>query len=99
MAFDQDEFRRAKKSFLNLLGGKVIQLEDTPLSLKAGFEKLLKKITEMEKGREFSIPVLILLIDELITWCDFTKNQLIELKWFVKFQRSYLCSNPEEKEK
>lgn len=82
-----NQFREDKKDFLKWLGGKVLQLEDAPLSLRADFETMLTAIQRMEL-KDFSIPRLIMLIDRLIVGCDFLKNQLIELKSEIKLHRS-----------
>jgi hypothetical protein len=84
-----NQFREDRKDFLKWLGGKALQLEDAPLSLKADFEKLLTAIQRMEL-KDFSIPGLIMIVDQLIVQCDCLKNQLIELKSEIKLHRSHI---------
>lgn len=90
-----NQFRENKKDFLHWFGKEVLSLEDTAQSLNAQFKRVLQTIQNMEgknfhQKEDFSIPILILLVDRLIAQCDCIKNQLIELKWQMKLHRSHI---------
>lgn len=96
---DADKLKAIKKKqeeFLELLGGYLLQIDDEPLSLKRGFEDIFSTINKMKASGGLSIPELILLIDRLISGCDYLKNKLIEVKWYIQSEHSDIYNQNKE---